>query len=96
MVVIYFMIWALGVSNIKPLFLPYTNLPELMICGHLSFSINDPALTLGILPFNEINSYAFPFSINGQDILRVFGLLKSQISNLHSGSDDPYLLRMTQ
>lgn len=42
--VIYFMIRALGVSNLKPYFLQYANLLESMIHGHLSFSIDDSAL----------------------------------------------------
>jgi hypothetical protein len=48
MVVIYFMMWAPTVSNLKPYFSLYVNISESMICGHLSFSINDFASNLGI------------------------------------------------
>jgi hypothetical protein len=37
---IYFMIHALGASNIKPCFSPYANLLKSMICKHLSFLID--------------------------------------------------------
>jgi hypothetical protein len=86
--VIYFMIRALGVSNLKPCFSPYANILESMIYGHQSLSIDGSPSTLGIWPFNQIDSSMAPSSINGRDLLRVSGLLKSQISNLCSRSDD--------
>jgi hypothetical protein len=78
------MIRALGVSNLKPFLSPYTNNPDLMICRHLSFSIDDSAFTSRILPFNQINSSTAHFLISDQDLLQVSGLLKSQVSNFTS------------
>jgi hypothetical protein len=70
-----------GFPNLKPCFPPYSNLPELTICRHLSSqSTTLPSLRVFDLS-TQINGPVALLSINGRDLLRVFGLLRSQISN---------------
>jgi hypothetical protein len=55
-----------------------------MICGQLAFSIDNSASTLGILPFNQIDGSAAPFSINIREFIsavELSGLREFQISN---------------
>jgi hypothetical protein len=80
MVVIYFMIRASGVSNLKPFFLPYANLLESMICRHLSFSIDDSASTSGNLTFQPDQWFCGSFL--DQRSRSPSGLRTSEISSL--------------
>jgi hypothetical protein len=72
--------WPSGLSILKLSFLPYDNLPELVIYKHLSSLICDSAFTSGILPLNLINSPVSPFSINDRDLLRYSRLRRFQFS----------------
>jgi hypothetical protein len=78
--VIYFVIRAPGVSNLKPCFSLYANLPESMICGHLSFSIDGLCLYFGNLTFQPDQWFCGPFL--DQRSRSPSGLRTSEISSL--------------
>jgi hypothetical protein len=73
--------WTSKFANLKPWFPLKGNLLERKICGHLSSqSMVLPSLQVFDLS-TQINGPMALLSINFQDLLRVFGLIKSEISN---------------